>query len=99
MPSALSIVEVIPTQRTTAAIAALEPAEQAHRMECILARSTLLVRRSHIGADDTVANSTLRLASQCTLDIPSKSNQTFNEVAGRENDDLECPHPRLPILV
>jgi len=73
-----SIVEVIPTQRTTTAVAALEPPEQADRVKRVLASPTLLVRRLHVGTNDTIADSTLGLTFQCTLNIASESDQALD---------------------
>ena len=70
-----SIVEIIPTQRTTTTIAAPKPPIQTHRMKRVLTRPTLLLRRLHIRADNAIADRTLRLPLQRPLDIPPESDQ------------------------
>jgi hypothetical protein len=94
-----SIVEVIPTQRATTTIAAPEPPKQAHRVKGVLASPTLLIRRLHIRPNNAITDSTLSLAFQCTLNIPAESNQALDQISRREDDNLNRPHPRLPILV
>lgn len=68
----LNIYKVVATQRASTLVAALKPAEQTHRVEGVLARSTALVRCLHIRRDDRVTDSTLTLSLQGTLDVATE---------------------------
>ena len=59
----------IPTQRTSARIARLEPLEQTTRMEQMLACRTLLRRQLLVGADDGVADGAFGLAFESASDV------------------------------
>ena len=72
--AALSIsieIERIPTQRTRAGIARLEPFEQAARVEQVLASRTALGWQLLVGTDDGVANRTLGVSFHCASHIPA----------------------------
>lgn len=60
--SRLTVIESIPTQRTTARIARLEPLVQAEGVEGVLAGAAPLVGQLPVGADDGVADGALGLA-------------------------------------
>ena len=67
-------------------------------MESIPARSASLVGSLHVCADDRITDRTFTLPSQSTLHVAPKGDEAFNDAAGAEDDDLNRPKPRLPIL-
>jgi hypothetical protein len=75
----LSVIEVVAAKRTAARVRALEPPEQASRVEVVLASPTLLVWRLHIRPNNAVADGTLILSLQRALDVSPEGHQTFNQ--------------------
>lgn len=95
--SALYINEVVSAQRTCALVTALEPPEQTHRMEGVLASRAPLVRRLHVGRDYRVTDGTLALALQRSLHVPPECHQSILQIAVGEHDhSLDCDQPILP---
>ena len=95
--SALYINEVVPAQRTCALVTALEPPEQTHRMEGVLASRAPLVRRLHVRRDYRVTDGTLALALQRSLHVPPECHQSILQIAVGEHDhSLDCDQPILP---
>ena len=68
-------------------------------MEGIPASSAPLVGCLHVGSNNTIANRTFTLPFQNTFDVPSKRNQSFDDTAGAEDNDLKGAEPRLPIFL
>ena len=102
----LAIIEIIPTQRTTARIAALEPPEQTATMKRILARRALLTRQLPIRTNNTIANRTLRLPLHSSRHILPPRHQAIDDgialagAAGGEVDDtLGVDDPEAPFLL
>ena len=103
LPS-LAIIEIIPTQRTTARVAALEPPEQTAAMKRVLARRALLARQLPVHAHDAVANGALRLPLHRRGYVFPQGNQAgddgvaFARAAGGEVDDaLRVDDPEAPL--
>lgn len=85
------IYKVVAAQGAGALVAALEPSEQANRMECVLAGGTSLIRRLHISRYDRVADGTLALSLQGTVHVSSESQEAINQVPiGKHDDTLNC---------
>ena len=102
----LAIIEIIPTQRTTARIAALEPPEQTAAMKRVLARRALLARQLPVRADDAVANGAFRLALHGGRHVLPPGREAvddgvaFAHAAGGEVDDaLGVDDPEAPLLI
>lgn len=96
----LNIHEIVATEGAGALVATLEPAEQTHGVECVLAGGTTLVRGLHIGRDDRVTDGTLALTLECTLYVPTESEETINQVSvGKHDDSLDREKPALPFLL
>lgn len=102
----LAIIEIIPTQRTAARVAALEPPEQTAAMERVLARRALLARQLPVRAHDAVANGALRLALHGGRHVLPPGHQTVDDgialadAAGGEVDDaLGVDDPEAPLLL
>lgn len=96
----LNIYKVVAAQRAGALVAALEPAEQTNRVERVLARCAALVRSLHIGRDHRVADRTLALALQSTLDVASEGEQPIHQVTiGKHDDTLDGEQPALPLFL
>lgn len=74
-PSNLCIIEAGSAERTARAIATLEPLEQTDSVEEILASVTLLVRQLAIRPNYTVADGTLALALERSIDVPLERGQ------------------------
>ena len=69
-------------------------------MEGVLASGASLVWRLHICRDDRVTDSTLALALQSTLDVPTERHQPINQVSiGKHDHSLDCEKPALPLLL
>lgn len=98
-PPRLCIVKVVSTQRAARAVGAFEPSEQADTVKRVAARPALFVGRLHVGPDDAVADGAFTLSLERPLHVAPECNQSFDDAARAEDDDLECPHPRLPILL
>jgi len=101
----LTIIERIPTQRTTTRVATLKPPKQARTMKRILARLTLLTRQLPIPTHDAITNRTLRLPLHRSRDILPPRHQTIDQrvalpgATGREIDDaLRVDEPGIPLL-
>lgn len=80
-PRSLYINKVVPAKRTRALVTALEPTEQADRVECVLAGRASLVGCLHIRGNDGITDRTFALALQSTLYIASECEQSVNQVA------------------
>ena len=85
----LRVIEIVAAERTAARIRTLEPPEQARRVEVVLARPALFVRRLHVRPDNAVADGTFTLSLQCTLNVALEGHETFDQTARGEDDDLE----------
>ena len=97
----LTIVKCISTKRTATRIAALEPLEQTPAMEQILASPTPLTRQLLVRPNNTIANRTLALPFQRSLDVLPPSRQAVDERAARggETDDaLRSEEPAVPFF-
>lgn len=93
----LYINEIVPAQRTCTLVTALEPPEQTHRVEGVLASCAPFVRRLHVGRDYRIANGTLTLALQRSLHVPPECHQSILQVAVGEHDhSLDCDQPVFP---
>lgn len=89
--------EIVPAQRTSALVTALEPPEQTHRVECVLAGGASLVRSLHVRRDDGVADRALTLSLQSTLDVLPEGQQSVHNIAVRKHDhSLDGKKPALP---
>ena len=89
--------KVVPAQRTSALVTALEPPEQTDRVECVLAGGTSLVRSLHVRRYDGVTDRALALPLQGTLDILPEGQQSVHYVAVRKHDHtLNGKKPALP---
>lgn len=86
-----SIVEIVATKRTTRAVRALEPPEEANAMKGVATCPTSFVGSLHICANDAVTNSTFTLTFQSALDIAPECDEPFNDTPGTEDDNLESP--------
>ena len=102
----LAIIEIIPTQRTTARVAALEPPEQTAAMKRVLARRALLARQLPVRAHDAVANGALRLPLHRGRHVFPPGHQAVDDgvalahAAGGEVDDaLGVDDPEAPLLL
>lgn len=92
------VYEVVAAKRTAASVAAREPAEQTVGVECVLTRRTPLVRQLHRWRHNGVADSTLRLSLECTLDIPSEDDERIYKAALEFHCSGNVPQPALPLL-
>ncbi len=72
------IIEWVPTKRTAAGIAGLEPLVQTERMERILARAAALVGQLPVGADDGVADSAFGLALERAGHVAPEGDEAVN---------------------
>ena len=102
----LAIIEIIPTQRTTARVAALEPPEQTAAMKRVLTRRALLARQLPVRAHDAVANGALRLPLHRGRHVLPPRHEAvddgvaFAHAAGGEVDDaLGVDEPEAPLLL
>ena len=102
----LAIVEIIPTQRTTARVAALEPPEQAAAVKRVLARRALLARQLAVRAHDAVANGALGLPLHGRRHVPPPGRQTVDDgvaladaARGEVDDALGVDEPEAPLLL
>lgn len=102
----LAVMERIPTQRTTARIARLEPPKQARTMKRILASLTLLTRQLPIRTHNAVANRTLRLPLHRSGDILPPSQQPINQrvplsgaTRGEIDNPLRIDEPGIPLFL
>ena len=77
----LTVIESIPTQRTAGRVARLEPLEQAHGVECILAGAAPLVGQLPVGANDGVADGALGLTFQVTNHVALVREEAVNQGA------------------
>ena len=68
-------------------------------MEVVLASATLLVRRLHVCTNDTITDSALAMPFQRSLHVAAESNEAFDDASCAENNDLNSPHPSLPVLI
>lgn len=94
-----NVYKVVAAQRTGALIAALEPPEQADRVEGVLAGGTALVRGLHVCRDDRVTDSALTLTLQSTLNVAAERQQAIDQVTiGKHDDSLDRKKPVLPLL-
>lgn len=94
---ALYINEIVPAQRTCTLVTALEPPEQTHRVEGVLASRAPFVRRLHVRRDYRITNGTLALALQRSLHVPPECHQSILQVAVGEHDhSLDCDQPVFP---
>lgn len=95
-----NIYKVVAAQGASTLVAALEPAEQADRVESVLASGTTLVGGLHVGRYDRITDSTLTLTLQSTLHISPECQETIDQVTiGKHNDSLDCNQPALPFLL
>jgi hypothetical protein len=95
-----TIIERIPTKRTSSVITTLEPLEQTIPMETILASPTLLVRQLAILTNHGITNSTTCLSFECSKDVSPPSQKPVNEtVVAESNDGLSISEPRVPMLL
>jgi hypothetical protein len=95
----LCVIEVIPAKRTTRTIRTLEPPEKTRPVKVIPTSSAPFIRRLHVRPNNAVTNGTFALPFQCSLHIPPKRDETFNDTACAENDNLKGAKPGLPILL
>lgn len=69
-------------------------------MECVLTRSTSLIRHLSIRSHDAVTDRTLSLSLQRTLDVPPPSGQRIDErTVENGNSTQRSAQPRLPLLL
>lgn len=93
----LYIDKIVPTQRTSTLVAALEPPEETHRVEGVLAGSAPFVRCLHVRRDNRVTDGTFALALQSALYVPAECHQPILQVAVGEHDySLDREQPILP---
>lgn len=93
----LNVDKVVPAQWTCALVTALEPPEQTHGVEGVLASRASFVRCLHVRRDHRVADGALALAFQCSLHVPPECHQSILQVTiGEHDDSLDCEQPALP---
>lgn len=79
-------------------VAALEPAEETHRMEGVLASGASLIRRLHVRRDHRVTDGTFALALQSALHVLAEGHQSVHKIAVGEHDHtLNGEQPALPL--
>lgn len=85
-------IEWIPTQRTRAGVARLEPFEQTTRMEEVLAGRTAFGRQLFVGADDRIADGTFGLALESARDILAPCRETVGDTPVLFHSLVTLPH-------
>lgn len=97
-PSYLYIYKLVATQRAGTLVAALEPPEETHRVEGVLASGASLIRRLHVRRDHRVTDGTFALALQRALHVLAEGHQSVHKIAVGEHDHaLNGEQPALPL--
>lgn len=96
----LYINKIVPAQRARALVAALEPPEQTHRVEGVLARRAPLVRCLHVRRNDRVADRAFALSLERSLHVLTERQQSVHQVAvGKHDHPLDGQQPAAPLLL